>query len=684
MKKIPFFQIALAVLLVFFFGHLIFQQNLVSGIDTVVQNFPFKHFLAQNFRNGNLPLWCRALGSGYPLYAEGQASYFYPLNLLLFVFSPATAFNLALVFSFFILSFSMFYFCRVSGFKKSASFLSSIVFAFGSFFILHLDNSNIIFAGCWMPLVMLLIELFFQKRRAIFILWAGLVLAFQFLAGFPQIAVYSLVLYIAYFVFRLVSSKNFARMAALAVVAAVLAGGIASVQLLPTMTLKKVSGYRYARVMKYDVSNLLTFVNPYVFGNPRKRNYRKNPVVFSLECHYIGLIPLILIFFAPFSRGRPRFFAILAAGMIAFLSAKPVFALYRHIPILGLFRFPHRLFIVVQFSLAFLAGAGFEKIKNSKIGLIALFFTAFDLFYFGFNYLSFEKKEKILKRPESALFLKKDSTHYRIYPYKYFGEQGILFRKNVLEGKKFPWGAFMEIMCPDSNLFWGVDSAEIYLSLYTRRYMRLRQFIEEKIKIGQGGAVVSPVAAKLLGAQNIKYILSPLPMKSPFLKLRRKIVKFGANFFIYEDKLFLPSAFLVPVAVNVGNISRMGDFLEKFKPSSQVILEEAPGKNYKPGRWKIFRADFSNDKAIFNLYSENGGYFVFVDSYYPGWKAFVDGVETHIFRANYRFKAVAIEKGFHKIEFNFSPGDLRSGYVVTSVSLALFALLVWIFWKKKI
>ena len=68
-------------------------------------------------------------------------------------------------------------------------------------------------------------------------------------------------------------------------------------------------------------------------------------------------------------------------------------------------------------------------------------------------------------------------------------------------------------------------------------------------------------------------------------------------------------------------------------------------------------------------------YLVLSDSWYPGWRAVVDGIEVPIERANLLFRAVRLDSGAHVVEFRYEPGWFRLGWVVSAISLALAALL---------
>jgi uncharacterized membrane protein YfhO len=76
------------------------------------------------------------------------------------------------------------------------------------------------------------------------------------------------------------------------------------------------------------------------------------------------------------------------------------------------------------------------------------------------------------------------------------------------------------------------------------------------------------------------------------------------------------------------------------------------------------------------------------ETYYPvGWKAFIDGKETTIYRLNYLFRGVVIPFGQHKLEMRFEPRGFSLG---KSMSLAVNIMLIGAlgffaadFWRKK-
>ncbi|PIW67572.1 MAG: hypothetical protein COW10_04930, partial [Candidatus Omnitrophica bacterium CG12_big_fil_rev_8_21_14_0_65_42_8] len=62
------------------------------------------------------------------------------------------------------------------------------------------------------------------------------------------------------------------------------------------------------------------------------------------------------------------------------------------------------------------------------------------------------------------------------------------------------------------------------------------------------------------------------------------------------------------------------------------------------------------------------------DTYYPGWKAIVDGKYQKIIRADYILRAVRLEPGAHTVDFIYSPGSFKAGLFITI--LTIFAMIV--------
>ncbi len=69
---------------------------------------------------------------------------------------------------------------------------------------------------------------------------------------------------------------------------------------------------------------------------------------------------------------------------------------------------------------------------------------------------------------------------------------------------------------------------------------------------------------------------------------------------------------------------------------------------------------------------------VVAESWYPGWRATIDGQPVEVLRANYLSQGVVVPTGAHTVEMEYSPDSFRYGQMLSLVALLLLApLAVW-------
>jgi uncharacterized membrane protein YfhO len=69
-------------------------------------------------------------------------------------------------------------------------------------------------------------------------------------------------------------------------------------------------------------------------------------------------------------------------------------------------------------------------------------------------------------------------------------------------------------------------------------------------------------------------------------------------------------------------------------------------------------------------------FLVVSDVYYPGWKAYVDGMETRIYQTDLLLRGIPLSPGSHRVRFAYRPMALYLGAALTACGLALFATVV--------
>ncbi len=86
--------------------------------------------------------------------------------------------------------------------------------------------------------------------------------------------------------------------------------------------------------------------------------------------------------------------------------------------------------------------------------------------------------------------------------------------------------------------------------------------------------------------------------------------------------------------------------------------------------------DSDPDRLLIEARLASPGLVVIADTFYPGWRAWVDGVETPIHPANLLFRAVHVPPGAHAIELRYEPLSFRAGLAVGAVA-ALICLVLF-------
>jgi hypothetical protein len=73
---------------------------------------------------------------------------------------------------------------------------------------------------------------------------------------------------------------------------------------------------------------------------------------------------------------------------------------------------------------------------------------------------------------------------------------------------------------------------------------------------------------------------------------------------------------------------------------------------------------------------EDARLLVFTDSYYPGWKALIDGQPVPVLRADDAFKAVVVPAGTHAVSFQFSPAIVYLGLAISILGTVLVVVVM--------
>ena len=107
---------------------------------------------------------------------------------------------------------------------------------------------------------------------------------------------------------------------------------------------------------------------------------------------------------------------------------------------------------------------------------------------------------------------------------------------------------------------------------------------------------------------------------------------------------------------------------QNFAPEREVVLEGiSRSGSASPG--VVLRGE-GEGQSRFDLQvsSPAGGYVVVSETWYPGWRAWVDGRATEVRRADFAFLAVPVSPGSHRVELRYVPRGFGAAVVATLIA----------------
>ncbi|MBI4496502.1 MAG: YfhO family protein [Chloroflexi bacterium] len=122
----------------------------------------------------------------------------------------------------------------------------------------------------------------------------------------------------------------------------------------------------------------------------------------------------------------------------------------------------------------------------------------------------------------------------------------------------------------------------------------------------------------------------------------------------------------------------------------QVVLEGGPATavpgprpaSSGPGQATI--TAYGAHRVVVQTTGEGPGVLVLTDSFYPGWRATVDGQPAAVYAAHVAFRGVPVPAGEHTVVFEYAPRSLALGLGMSALSLAsVVGLGCWALFRRR-
>jgi len=147
----------------------------------------------------------------------------------------------------------------------------------------------------------------------------------------------------------------------------------------------------------------------------------------------------------------------------------------------------------------------------------------------------------------------------------------------------------------------------------------------------------------------------------------------GRLFFAYKTAPFVPSR---PIGEQLWNLGKGNDGVAVVETMGQPAPSRWPEGPVAGGRLTFVRDEA--ERVTIAAEAPREALLVLRDSWYPGWRASVDGRRVPIYRVNGCFRGVLVPAGRHEVRFVYRPWHV---YIPAAVSLLTTLLLIGGAWS---
>lgn len=693
-EMIPVLLLLLAVFITF--PDIISGRRVLFRRELRYLHYPYFRYTVDEVSSGRVPLWTRLVFCGYPVIANVQLGLLYPLNLVFFTGSVAGWMNALIVLHFLLGILGMYAFARERGLSYIPALVAGLVFGLNGFVLSKYVEIQSVRTMFWLPLVLLFISR--SKSRPSNLITAGVLHCLAFLGGMLQYWYYQNFIVIGWGIYQWAKDgwrKSLYGVATGGVVLLV-AVVLVSVQLAPSYELSRQSarvnlsyqGAVAGEGNNFSARELVESVLPDAFG--RKGAFV--PVFLGVLAVSLCLGGLRDWRRAGFFWGCFVFFALLSAGKYT-----PFFkALYTlGLPGFRMFHDPIRAFYGVAFSVAMLSGFGVERFrwKDSLVALISVLILI----------LLASHATKATLRGSSTLIALLQTSLLSSAVYLHRRREALaklILCAGVFIG--FWFEAWRVVPRDEPSVLSRTEKWDLPKELMSTRIfdtdpddMRLSRWLIPGVESTSGYATLAPQRLLYLSGARLDFV-NPIRhnLYQSMVYDRRVLTLTATRYVIADRKADLSSIpHLVRCSLSKGIIE--GEPLSKYAiyevlgtaPHSYIArsvkvaedpLREIIKSNSELGCVAILEKPApelrtsNDDSAMSALLSaqrcifSGTGLLVMNDSYYPGWRAFSEGKEVEIFRANFAFRASPSEG---LLDVAYEPPSFKYGLFGTLVAV---------------
>jgi hypothetical protein len=706
-----------------------FPGVLLGGTTFIIRDFglfgyPVAYFHQQSFWRGELPLWNPLSHCGLPFLAQWNTLTLYPLSLIYLLLPLTWSLPFFCLAHMFWGGLGMYFLAyRWTGHRLAAA-LAGLIFAFNGLTLNALMWPNIVATLGWLPWVVWLGQQAWREGGKA-VVWGALVSAMQMLGGGPEVILLTWVILFVLACRDWVQAEWFRGKLVLRFLGmGILVALICAVQLLPFLELlarsQRDAGFG-SSTCSMPVWGWANFLVPLFRTQPTSQGLFMQQSQYWTSSYYagIGTVFLIAVAVRRVRDWRARVLAgLLCLGLVLALGDNGL--LYRGLrlcfPALGFARFPVKFVVLVLAAAPLLAAFGFAALAGrpglagrfefgvvlamllligmlvwlasrlppsegvwratwqnglARAGFLALFlfFTAACLTSFG--------PRRILFGCVLLLVVWLDFvTHV---PTQNPGAQRSVFSPgwasaNLRFNPQPRLGQSRAMLAPHA---WVGLNSHVIPSLEENYLLERLAFLHDCNLLEE----VPQVHGFFSLAPNEANNATTLPYVNTNLDFPALLDFMGVSQITAPGKAFdwIPRSSAMPL-VTAGQRPVFADDRTTFQAFGQTNLDfrrivvlplEARGSITPTQQTsaRVLEAKFTNQRISIQADATDSSLVVISQSYYPAWKAYVDGRPTKIWRANYAFQALEVPAGRHQIQLVYEDKKLLAGAILSTLGL---------------
>lgn len=671
--------------------------------DALTYYYPIRTLISDALNNKELPLWTPFINMGYPLHADMQSGAFNPV---IWIFSFCTnyslyGFHLEFLSYLTFAGIGFYFLCKEFGYSHYTSLIIGLAYEFSGFMTDSVQFFVCISAACYVPFIIIYFKRMSTNYRVKDSILTGLFLFLLFTGSYPALFIINVYFLVAFTLFTFFSHPTkwkYITTISLPLVIVFctfillsLPAIISFFNHLPFIERGKKQSLEFAQQNSLSAYSIISFISP--FSTSANENWFKTDPL--MRSSYIGIIPLLFLLYAltnkSFLKVKNNLFFLITGIVMFSLALGNHFFLHRLaytiLPLVNTFRHPALFRLFGIFSLLLVAGYAMNDVENStdpaKLKRLKklTFYSLLTLLLIAII-LSLILKNQIIIKP--AFSLNNITTLFTQLNFiqRFLLQLPIVLLLLLLLYFTLPYKKTVQILL----LFCITDF------FITTQYSLPTTIIGAKKFTSVSGLLnrnmekfplpkMSSIHANIFNSlDNLQLTGSKLPFTK---QIGRNDYFITPGNLSSQDKFYVSAVkekvFKNPIIYFADTI--LYNFQVQHLLTDAFAIEDSEASNLN--RFVIGQHS-TNDAIHITNFSANSiscevnntypSTIVYLQNFYPGWKAFIDEKPITIQKANITFMAINLPSGSHLLKFKYDPQVVKYTWYI-SLSFMLLILL---------